>query len=124
MTDAPKDLTPDQIRDQCSRKLMAAGMTLLTYSGVIMSYALRASKRVKVGSHLKNSIKAVAETQREIHAIAQVLHDLEQCEAASRPLPKPGPRVPAAVRQQGNIIVGAFAPPVSPPDAPTNGLAS
>ncbi len=109
MTDAPEDLTPDQIRDQCSRKLMAAGMTSLTYSGVIMSYSLRASKRVKVGSHLKNSIKGGAETQREIHAIAQVLHDLEQRETASRPLPKPGPRVPAAARQQGNVVTGAFA---------------
>ena len=109
MTAAPEDQTPDQIRDQCSRKLMAAGMTLLTYSGLIMSYSLRASKRVKVGSHLKNTIKGVAETQREIHEIALVLHDLEQREAASRPLPKRRPRVPSAARQQGNVVTGAFA---------------
>ncbi len=109
MTDAPKDLTPDQIRDHCSRKLMAAGMTLLTYSGVIMSYSLRASKRVKVGSHLKNTIRGIFETQSEIHEIALVLHDLEQREAASRPLPKRGPRVPATVKQQGNVVTGVFA---------------
>ena len=124
MTDAPKDQTPDQIRDQCSRELMVAGHTLLIYCGVIMNYAFRASRRVRVGSPLKTSIKNAAELQREIHEIALVLHDLEQREAASRPLPKRGPRVPSATRQQGNVITGAFAPPVSPPAAPTNGLAS
>ena len=109
MTDAPKDLTPDQIRDRCSRELMIAGHTLLIYCSVIMNYAFRASKRVRVGSPLKTSIRNAAEIQREIHDIAQVLHELEQREAASRPLPKRGPRVPSAARQQGNVITGAFA---------------
>ncbi len=109
MTAAPKDLTPDQIRDQCSRELLKAGQILLIYSSVIMSYAFRASKRVRVGSPLKTSIKNAAECQRKIHEIAPVLHEFEQREAASRPLPKPGPRVPAAARQQGNVVTGAFA---------------
>ena len=74
-----------------------------------MRSSLRATKRVKVGAALKISLKAGIASHRALQGIAQLLHDLEQREATVRRLTGRGRRVPAAARQQGNVVIGAFA---------------
>ncbi len=63
----------------------------------------------KVGAALKISLKAGIASHRALQGVAQLLHDLEQREATVRRLTGRGRRVPAAARQQGNVITGAFA---------------
>lgn len=117
------DLPPDEIREHCANGLMSAGQQLLRHSAVFIRYGARSSRRVRVGRPLKKTIKAGINAIQEIENIAYLLHDLEQREAVSRPLSKPGSRIPAEARQQGNVITGAFMPPVDPPDPWAHGRA-
>ena len=75
----------------------------------LINSAVRVTNRVKQGGALKNTIKVGGEIVREAEGAVYLLHSLEKREATVRRLAKPGPRVPAQVRQQGNVVTGAFA---------------
>ena len=117
------DLPPDELHEHCATQLMSAGQQLLRHSAVFIRYGARSSRRVRVGLPLKKTIKASFGSLQEIQDVADLLHDLEQREAVSRPLTKRGPRVPAEARQQGSVITGAFVPPADPSDAWAHGRA-
>ena len=116
-------LPPDEIRGHCAKELIDSGQRLIQTGATLINFAVRANKRVRVGGALKNSLKVGVRIVREVESVVNLLHSFEQREAASRPLPKPSPRVPAEARQQGNVITGAFVPPVDPNDAWAHGLA-
>ena len=103
------DLPPDEIRQHCARELIAVGQRLVQHSAALMKYGLRANKRVRVGAPLKKTLNTGVNAYRELLTTADLLHDLEKREGVVRRLAKPGPRVPAEARQQGNVVIGAFA---------------
>ena len=117
------DLPPDQIRGYCAKELMTAGQQLLQFGASIFRYGLRASRRERIGLPLKKTVKTGYGIQAVLRSVSEVLHNVEKSEATSRPLPKRGLRVPAQARQQGNVITGAFVPPVDPSDAWAHGRA-
>ena len=119
----PVDLPPDEIREHCATELINTGQRLLQYGAGIMKFGLRASRRVKVGGALKRTANTSLGAAREVENIAHLLHDLERREATPQRLPKRGSRVPAKVRQQGNVITGAFVPQADPSDAWAHGRA-
>ena len=107
LKDEPIDLPPDEIRAKCAKELVAAGQRLINHGTALINFAVRATKRVKVGGALKNSSKAGVRIFSEVERVAHLLHDLEQSEPASRRLTKRG--------------TGAFKPSIKPPDAPNQG---
>ena len=117
------DLPPDQIREYCAKELMSAGQQLLQFGASIFKYGLRASRRERIGLPLKKTVKTGYGIQAVLRSVSEVLHDVEKSEAASRPLTKRGPRVPAEAQQRGNVITGAFPKAADGPDPWAHGQA-
>ena len=117
LKDEPIDLPPDELRHHCSKELINAGQRLIQNGAALINFAVRATKRVKVGGALKNSSKAGVRIFSQVERVADLLLDLERHEPATK---RGGPSS-LNIQQQGNVINGAFPPSIKPPDAPNQG---
>ena len=117
------DLPPDEIRQHCAREIIAVGQRLVQHSAVLMKYGLRANNRVRVGAPLKKTLNTGVNAYRELLTTADLLHELEKREGTVKRVKRRGSRVPAAARQQGNVVTGAFATAADPGDPWAHGRA-
>ena len=102
----PIERTPDEERATAMKQLVKIGQRMLGQGGSLINAATRLSGRKKIGGGLINSVRAANRINQDAMVIANVVSNLERRETATK---KVKGRRRKAVKQQGNVVLGAFA---------------
>ena len=102
----PMARTPDEIRAIAMKQLVKIGQRMLGIGGTFVNSATRLSARSKIGGGLLNTVRAADRINQDAWVLSGVISQLERQETATK---KVAGRRRKAVKEQGNVVTGAFA---------------
>ena len=117
----PTAVTPDQERAKAARELVKIAQRMAGQSASLMNTAVRLSDRKKVAGGLINAVRAADRINQDGAVLAGVISRFERQETAIKKI-KAGCR--KAVKEQGKVVTGAFAPTDNSPEGRTKRLVS